>query len=84
MKTPVSCLVFALCCINVLSHILFHFLQQINNISAMLVLARAVSGPREYTLDLEMVSVNPLLSYQGNYQTSSALRLSIYIGPHTF
>lgn len=62
----------------------FHFLQQINNISAMLVLARAVSGPREYTLDLEMVSVNPLLSYQGNYQTSSALRLSIYVGPYTF
>ena len=59
-------------------------LQQINNISAMLVLARAVSGPREYTLDLEMVSVNPLNSYQGNYQTSSALRLSIYVGPYTF
>lgn len=50
----------------------------------MLVLARAVSGPREYTLDLEMVSVNPLLSYQGSYQTSSALRLSIYVGPYTF
>lgn len=62
----------------------FCLLQQINNISAMLVLARAVSGPREYTLDLEMVSVNPLLSYQGNYQTSSALRLSIYVGPYTF
>lgn len=61
-----------------------HFLQQINNISAMLVLARAVSGPREYTLDLEMVTVNPLLSYQGAYQSSSALRLSIYVGPHTF
>lgn len=65
-------------------HIWFHSLQQINNISAMLVLARAVSGPREYTLDLEMVSVNPLLSYQGTYQTSSALRLSIYVGPYTF
>lgn len=50
----------------------------------MLVLARAVSGPREYTLDLEMVTVNPLLSYQGAYQSSSALRLSIYVGPHTF
>lgn len=65
-------------------HIWFHSLQQINNISAMLVLARAVSGPREYTLDLEMVSVNPLLSYQGTYQTSSALRLSIYVGPYAF
>lgn len=60
------------------------YIRQINNISAMLVLARAVSGPREYTLDLEMVSVNPLLSYQGSYQTSSALRLSIYVGPYTF
>ena len=55
-------------------------LQQINNISAMLVLARAVTGPKEYTLDLEMLSVNPLLSYQ----TSSVLRLSVYVGPHTF
>lgn len=54
--------------------------QQINNISAMLVLARAVSGPREYTLDLEMVSVNPLLSYHG----SSALRLTVYVGPYSF
>uniref|UniRef100_A0A8D3B1H5 EGF containing fibulin extracellular matrix protein 2a n=1 Tax=Scophthalmus maximus TaxID=52904 RepID=A0A8D3B1H5_SCOMX len=56
------------------------YIRQINNISAMLVLARAVSGPREYTLDLEMVSVNPLLSFHG----SSALRLSIYVGPYTF
>uniref|UniRef100_A0A8C7RS75 EGF containing fibulin extracellular matrix protein 2a n=1 Tax=Oncorhynchus mykiss TaxID=8022 RepID=A0A8C7RS75_ONCMY len=56
------------------------YIRQINNISAMLVLARAVTGPLEYTLDLEMVSVNPLLSYQ----TSSALRLSIYVGPHAF
>lgn len=76
-----TCLVFTL---NVLSNTVFRPLQQINNISAMLVLARAVSGPREYTLDLEMVSVNPLLSYQGTYQTSFALRLSIYVGPYTF
>lgn len=54
--------------------------QQINNISAMLVLARAVTGPKEYVLDLEMVSVNPLM----NYQTSSVLRLSVYVGPHAF
>uniref|UniRef100_H3CBR5 Fibulin C-terminal Ig-like domain-containing protein n=1 Tax=Tetraodon nigroviridis TaxID=99883 RepID=H3CBR5_TETNG len=60
------------------------YIRQINNISAMLVLARAVSGPREYTLDLEMVTVNPLFSYQGAYQSSSALRLSIYVGPYTF
>ncbi|KAL0974165.1 hypothetical protein UPYG_G00216480 [Umbra pygmaea] len=56
------------------------YIRQINNISAMLVLARAVTGPQEFTLDLEMMSVNPLLSYQ----TSSALRLSIYVGPYTF
>ncbi len=46
----------------------------------MLVLARAVTGPKEYVLDLEMVSVNPLM----NYQTSSVLRLSIHVGPHAF
>uniref|UniRef100_A0A8C1J857 EGF containing fibulin extracellular matrix protein 2b n=1 Tax=Cyprinus carpio TaxID=7962 RepID=A0A8C1J857_CYPCA len=56
------------------------YIRQINNISAMLVLARAVTGPKEYVLDLEMVSVNPLM----NYQTSSVLRLSIYVGPHAF
>ncbi|XP_067113242.1 EGF-containing fibulin-like extracellular matrix protein 2 [Osmerus mordax] len=56
------------------------YIRQINNISAMLVLARAVTGPREYILDLEMVSVNPLMSYQ----TSSVLRLAVYVGPYTF
>lgn len=56
------------------------YIRQINNISGMLVLARAVNGPTEYVLDLEMVSVNPLLSIQ----TSSALRLTVYVGPHAF
>uniref|UniRef100_A0A8C2EPL1 EGF containing fibulin extracellular matrix protein 2a n=1 Tax=Cyprinus carpio TaxID=7962 RepID=A0A8C2EPL1_CYPCA len=56
------------------------YIRQINNISAMLVLARAVNGPREYVLDLEMVSMNPLVSYH----TSSVLRLTIYVGPHAF
>ncbi|XP_060791129.1 EGF-containing fibulin-like extracellular matrix protein 2 [Neoarius graeffei] len=56
------------------------YIRQINNVSAMLVLAREVSGPKEYTLDLEMVSVNPLMSYR----SSSTLRLSIYVGPYTF
>lgn len=46
----------------------------------MLVLARAVTGPKEYILDLEMVSVNPVM----NYQTSSVLRLTVYVGPHAF
>lgn len=46
----------------------------------MLVLAREVSGPKKYILDLEMVSVYPLMSYQ----SSSTLRLSIYVGPYSF
>lgn len=46
----------------------------------MLVLARAVNGPAEYVLDLEMVSVNPLASYH----SSSALRLTVYVGPYAF
>uniref|UniRef100_A0AAY5KC74 EGF-like domain-containing protein n=2 Tax=Esox lucius TaxID=8010 RepID=A0AAY5KC74_ESOLU len=56
------------------------YIRQINNISAMLVLARAITGPKEYTLELEMVSVNPLRSYK----TSSALRLSVFVGPYAF
>uniref|UniRef100_A0A3P8ZD70 EGF-like domain-containing protein n=1 Tax=Esox lucius TaxID=8010 RepID=A0A3P8ZD70_ESOLU len=56
------------------------YIRQINNVSAMLVLSRAVTGPQEYILDLEMVSVNPLPSYP----TSAALRLSIYVGPYAF
>ncbi|XP_052005693.1 EGF-containing fibulin-like extracellular matrix protein 2 [Xyrauchen texanus] len=56
------------------------YIRQINNVSAMLVLARTVNGPREYVLDLEMVSINPLM----NLHTSSALRLTIYVGPYAF
>ncbi|XP_018584495.2 EGF-containing fibulin-like extracellular matrix protein 2 [Scleropages formosus] len=56
------------------------YIRQINNIGAMLVLARSVSGPAEYVLDLEMVSVNPLMSYQ----TSSVLRLTVHVGPFAF
>ncbi|KAI1898734.1 hypothetical protein AGOR_G00075410 [Albula goreensis] len=56
------------------------YIRQINNISAMLVLAQSVTGPKEYVLDLEMVSINPIM----NYQSSSVLRLSIYVGPHSF
>ncbi|MBN3308080.1 FBLN4 protein, partial [Amia calva] len=56
------------------------YIRQINNISAMLVLARSVSGPREYVLDLEMVSVNQLMSYQ----SSSVLRLTVFVGPYAF
>ncbi|XP_062855863.1 EGF-containing fibulin-like extracellular matrix protein 2a [Trichomycterus rosablanca] len=56
------------------------YIRQINNISAMLVLLRAVTGPKEYVLDLEMVSISPFMSYQ----SSSALRLTVYVGPYEF
>ncbi|XP_055035990.1 EGF-containing fibulin-like extracellular matrix protein 2b [Misgurnus anguillicaudatus] len=56
------------------------YIRQINNISAMLVLARPVTGPKEYILDLEMMSINPVM----NYQTSSILRLTVYVGPYAF
>uniref|UniRef100_A0A3P9NU48 EGF containing fibulin extracellular matrix protein 2a n=1 Tax=Poecilia reticulata TaxID=8081 RepID=A0A3P9NU48_POERE len=56
------------------------YIRQTNNYSAMLVLARAVSGPREYTLDLEMLSGHPLVGQR----SSSVLRLSIFVGPYTF
>lgn len=55
-------------------------LQQINNVSAMLVLARPVTGPREYVLDLEMVTMNSLMSYRA----SSVLRLTVFVGAYTF
>lgn len=54
--------------------------QQINNVSAMLVLARPVTGPREYVLDLEMVTMNSLMSYRA----SSVLRLTVFVGAYTF
>ncbi|KAI2561049.1 EFEMP2 isoform 20, partial [Pan troglodytes] len=53
---------------------------QINNVSAMLVLARPVTGPREYVLDLEMVTMNSLMSYRA----SSVLRLTVFVGAYTF
>ncbi|ETE56650.1 EGF-containing fibulin-like extracellular matrix protein 2 [Ophiophagus hannah] len=46
----------------------------------MLVLSRAVVGPREFVLDLEMVTVNNLMSYQA----SSVLRLTVFVGAHPF
>ncbi|XP_026543354.1 EGF-containing fibulin-like extracellular matrix protein 2 [Notechis scutatus] len=56
------------------------YIRQISNISAMLVLSRAVVGPREFVLDLEMVTVNNLMSYQA----SSVLRLTVFVGAHPF
>ena len=46
----------------------------------MLVLARPVTGPREYVLDLEMVTMNSLMSYRA----SSVLRLTVFVGAYTF
>lgn len=56
------------------------YIRQINNISAMLVLARPITGPQEYVLDLEMLTTNSLLSYR----SSSVLRLTIFVGAHSF
>ncbi|KAG8146710.1 hypothetical protein E2320_013826, partial [Naja naja] len=56
------------------------YIRQISNISAMLVLSRAVVGPREFVLDLEMVTVNNLMSYQA----SSVLRLTVFVGAYPF
>uniref|UniRef100_F7B0U4 EGF containing fibulin extracellular matrix protein 2 n=1 Tax=Monodelphis domestica TaxID=13616 RepID=F7B0U4_MONDO len=56
------------------------YIRQINNVSAMLVLARPVTGPREYVLDLEMVTMNSLMSYRA----SSVLRLTVFVGAYAF
>ncbi|KAG8443986.1 hypothetical protein GDO86_009244 [Hymenochirus boettgeri] len=56
------------------------FLRQISGISAMLVMVKPLTGPREYIVDLEMVTVNSLM----NYRSSSILRLTIVVGPYAF
>ncbi|XP_043910673.1 EGF-containing fibulin-like extracellular matrix protein 1 isoform X2 [Protopterus annectens] len=55
------------------------YLRQINNISAMLVLVKPVTGPKEYIVDLEMTTVSTM-----SYQSSSLLRLTIIVGPYSF
>ncbi|XP_039388996.1 EGF-containing fibulin-like extracellular matrix protein 1 isoform X2 [Mauremys reevesii] len=55
------------------------YLRQTSAISAMLVLVKSLSGPREHIVDLEMLTVNSL-----NYRTSSVLRLTIIVGPYSF
>ncbi|XP_073195438.1 EGF-containing fibulin-like extracellular matrix protein 1 isoform X2 [Lepidochelys kempii] len=55
------------------------YLRQTSAISAMLVLVKSLSGPREHIVDLEMLTVNSL-----NYRTSSVLRLTIIVGPYAF
>ncbi|KAG2467293.1 FBLN3 protein, partial [Polypterus senegalus] len=56
------------------------FLRQSSNVNAMLVLVKPVTGPREYIVDLEMITSNTLL----NYRSSSLLRLTIIVGPYPF
>uniref|UniRef100_A0A8C6CR59 EGF containing fibulin extracellular matrix protein 1 n=1 Tax=Moschus moschiferus TaxID=68415 RepID=A0A8C6CR59_MOSMO len=56
------------------------YLRQTSPVSAMLVLVKSLSGPREYIVDLEMLTVNSI----GTFRTSSVLRLTIIVGPFSF
>ncbi|XP_072437068.1 EGF-containing fibulin-like extracellular matrix protein 1 isoform X3 [Chiloscyllium punctatum] len=56
------------------------YLRQTSNVSAMLVLVKPLTGPKEYIVDLEMLTVNAVM----NYRTSSVLRLTIVVGPYSF
>ncbi|XP_053316708.1 EGF-containing fibulin-like extracellular matrix protein 1 isoform X2 [Spea bombifrons] len=56
------------------------YLRQTSGVSAMLVLIKPLTGPREHFVDLEMVTVNNLM----NYRSSSILRLTIIVGPYQF
>lgn len=56
------------------------FLRRSSNVSAMLVLTKPLSGPREYLVDLEMITHHLTM----NYRSSSVLRLTIIVGPYAF
>ncbi|XP_070772069.1 EGF-containing fibulin-like extracellular matrix protein 1 isoform X2 [Enoplosus armatus] len=56
------------------------FLRRSSNVSAMLVLTKPLSGPREYVVDLEMITQHLTM----NYRSSSLLRLTIIVGPYAF
>uniref|UniRef100_A0A673YXD0 Si:ch73-173h19.3 n=1 Tax=Salmo trutta TaxID=8032 RepID=A0A673YXD0_SALTR len=56
------------------------FLRRSSNVSAMLVMTKPLTGPREHVVDLEMVTHNNAL----NYRSSSLLRLTIIVGPYAF
>ncbi|XP_024152909.1 EGF-containing fibulin-like extracellular matrix protein 1 isoform X1 [Oryzias melastigma] len=56
------------------------FLRRSGNASAMLVLTKPLSGPKEYVVDLEMVTHHLTM----NYRASSVLRLTIIVGPYPF
>ncbi|KAM9365445.1 EGF-containing fibulin-like extracellular matrix protein 1 isoform 2-T3 [Pholidichthys leucotaenia] len=56
------------------------FLRRSSNVSAMLVLTKPLTGPREYIVDLEMITHHLTM----NYHSSSVLRLTIIAGPYAF
>lgn len=56
------------------------FLRRSSNVSAMLVLTKPLTGPREYVVDLEMITHHMSM----NYRSSSLLRLTIIVGPYAF
>lgn len=56
------------------------FLRRSSNVSAMLVMTKPLTGPRECVVDLEMVTHHLTM----NYRASSLLRLTIIVGPYPF
>lgn len=60
--------------------VLLLFFQRSSNMSAMLVLTKTLSGPREYVVDLEMITHHLTM----NYRSSSLLRLTVIVGPYAF
>ncbi|XP_051980473.1 EGF-containing fibulin-like extracellular matrix protein 1 [Xyrauchen texanus] len=56
------------------------YLRRSSNVSAMLVMTKPLTGPREHIVDLEMVTQSNGL----NYRSSSLLRLTIIVGPYPF
>ncbi|KAJ8002392.1 hypothetical protein DPEC_G00179660 [Dallia pectoralis] len=56
------------------------FLRSSSNFSAMLMMTKPLTGPREQVVDLEMITHNSGL----NYRSSSLLRLTIIVGPYAF
>ncbi|XP_058508036.1 EGF-containing fibulin-like extracellular matrix protein 1 [Solea solea] len=56
------------------------FLRRSSNVSAMLVLTKPLTGPKEYIVDLEMITHHLTM----NYRSSSLLRLTIIVGHYAF
>ncbi|XP_069049466.1 fibulin-5 [Lepisosteus oculatus] len=56
------------------------YMRQTSNVSATLVLARPIKGPKELVLDLEMVTVNNVINFRG----SSIIRLTIFVSEYSY